>query len=42
MASEGALYLFITVEVDFLEVFLKYQIRQQSPKNIPKDNKWDL
>lgn len=39
MASEGALYLFITVEVDFLEVFLKYQIRQQSPKNIPKDNK---
>lgn len=39
MASEGALYLFITVEIDFLEMFLKYRIRQQTPKHIPKDNK---
>lgn len=32
MASEGALYLFITMDVDILEMFLKYQIRQQTPK----------
>lgn len=39
MASEGALYLFITVDVDFLEMFLNNQIRQQTPENIPKNNK---
>lgn len=32
MASEGALYLFITVDVDFLEMVLKYQLRQQTSK----------
>lgn len=32
MVSEGALYLFITVDVDFLEMFLKYQLRQQTSK----------
>lgn len=42
MASEGALHLFVTVGVEFLEMLLRYWIRHENPKSIPKDNNWDL